>query len=104
MMSWFQSFWHEGQKSEFAPFSLSASDRANLPPTVVISAEADVLRDEAFDWCEYLHANGMPVEHQHMPNLAHDFCLYAGAIPEARAAVDLIACQLRLASLPLERA
>src|SRR5205809_1767511 len=23
MMSWFQSFWHEGQKSEFAPFSLS---------------------------------------------------------------------------------
>jgi acetyl esterase len=104
MMSWFQSLWHADHRKEFAPFSLNASDWANLPLTTVISAEADVLRDEAFDWCEYLRAGGLTVEHRHMANLAHDFCLYAGTIPEACAAVDLIACQLRLAPLPQESA
>jgi acetyl esterase len=98
MMTWFQSFWQTGEKGadELTPFCLPAEDRRNLPPVVVFSAEADVLRDEAFDWCEYLQANNLSVEHHHMPELAHDFCLYAGKIPEARAAVDLIASQFQL--------
>lgn len=98
MMTWFQSFWQTGKKGadELAPFCLPAEDRRNLPPVVVFSAEADVLRDEAFDWCEYLRDNHLSVEHHHMPDLAHDFCLYAGKIPEARAAVDLIASQFQL--------
>jgi acetyl esterase/lipase len=98
MMRWFQSLWHrqDGEPDEFSPFSLTASDREDLPPTVLVSAEADVLRDEAFDWCDYLRAGGAKIEHHHMPNLAHDFCLYAGAIAEARTAVDLIASQFRL--------
>ena len=97
-MSWFQSFWHNQRdpEHEFTPFSLTASDRRNLPPVVVFSAEADVLRDEAFDWCQYLRAQELPVEHHHMPNLAHDFCLYAGKIEEAHTAVNLIANQFRL--------
>jgi acetyl esterase len=98
MMTWFQSFWQTGKKgaNELTPFCLPAEDRGNLPPVVVFSAEADVLRDEAFDWCEYLRANHLPVEHHHMRDLAHDFCLYAGKVPEARAAVDLIASQFQL--------
>jgi acetyl esterase len=98
MMTWFQSFWQTGKKGadELTPFCLSAEDHRNLPPVAVFSAEADVLRDEAFDWCEYLQANHLSVEHHHMPDLAHDFCLYAGKIPEARAAVDLIASQFQL--------
>jgi acetyl esterase/lipase len=98
MMSWFQSLWQRqsGEADDFSPFSLTVSDREALPPTVLVSAEADVLRDEAFDWCDYLRAGGSKIGHHHMANLAHDFCLYAGAIAEARTAVDLIACQFRL--------
>ena len=100
MMGWFQSLW---RGSEFSPFALEASDRANLPATIVVSAEADVLRDEAFEWCAQLQAAGLPVEHHHMPNLAHDFCLYAGKIPAAREAVDFIAEQFRPAPMIQER-
>ena len=96
MMSWFRSFWAGRPGGEFTPFGLTGEDRRNLPPTVVFSAEADVLRDESFDWCARLREDALPVQHHHMPDLAHDFCLYAGAIPEARAAVDLIAAQFRL--------
>ncbi len=93
MMTWFQSFWHREKNgaSDLKPFCLTVEERRNLPPVVLISAEVDVLRDEAFEWCEYLQSRGLSVEHRHMPELAHDFCLYAGKIPEARAAVGLIA-------------
>jgi acetyl esterase/lipase len=98
MMGWFQSLWHprDGGGDEFSPFRLNEADQENLPGTVVISAEMDILRDEAFDWCSYLQAGKLPVKHHPMANLAHDFCLYAGAIPEARAAVDFVASQLCL--------
>lgn len=96
MMSWFRSFWAGQPDDGFSPFELTDNDRRNLPPAVVISAEADVLRDESFDWCARLRENDLPVQHHHMSDLAHDFCLYAGAIPEARAAVDLIAAQFRV--------
>ena len=98
MMSWFQSLWRTGNGNleEFSPFCLTERDCQNLPPTVVVSAEMDVLRDEAIEWCSDLTNRLLPIEHHHIPNLAHDFCLYAGVIPEARAAVDLIAGKLNL--------
>lgn len=103
MMGWFQSLWSTGtpytenqNSKEFSPFALTARDCQILPQTVVVSAEMDVLRDEALEWCSDLQARQLPIEHHHLPNLAHDFCLYAGAIPEARSAVDLIAGKLNL--------
>ena len=122
MMAWFQSLWHTApQKSadspsgaevwsqveqnanngasdgmeEFSPFSLTGSDVQNLPQTVVVSAEMDILRDEAHEWSTALQGRNLPVQHRQMSGLAHDFCLYGGAVPEARAAVDFIASQLR---------
>jgi acetyl esterase/lipase len=99
MMMWFQSLWHKGDGLlDFHPFQLQECDLGNLPETLVVSAEMDVLRDEAFEWCSGLRDREMPVLHQHMPMLAHDFCLYAGAVPEAKAAIDLIAAYLRPAA------
>ncbi len=108
MMGWFQSLWsnemqaRETQHSEnaipeaFSPFALTERDYRALPQTIVVSAEMDVLRDEALEWCSDLQARQFPIEHHHLSNLAHDFCLYAGAIPEARLAVDLISSKLNL--------
>ncbi|MBZ5521887.1 MAG: alpha/beta hydrolase [Acidobacteriia bacterium] len=105
MMGWFQSLWQSYDRGfhEFSPFHLNDADRENLPETVVVSAEMDVLRDEAFDWCSYLQAGKFPVKHHPMASLAHDFCLYAGAIPEARAAVDFVTSQLSLNQILTEQ-
>ena len=96
MMMWFQSLWHKGDGLlNFHPFHLQDSDLINLPETLVVSAEMDVLRDEAFEWCSGLQDRQAAVLHEHMPMLAHDFCLYAGAVPEAKTAIDLIGAYLR---------
>jgi acetyl esterase/lipase len=96
MMRWFQSLWHkQDDPGRFSAFHLTDADLNNLPETLVVSAEMDILRDEAFEWCTDLRARKLPVVHHHMPTLAHDFCLHAGAVPEARAAIDFIASQLR---------
>jgi acetyl esterase len=96
MMRWFQSLWHaKDDPGRFSPFCLTDADIRNLPATLVVSAEMDILRDEAFEWCADLRARQLPVTHHHMPALAHDFCLHAGAVPEARAAIDFIASRLR---------
>jgi acetyl esterase/lipase len=95
MMRWFQSLWHGQDAGSFSPFRLTDADISHLPETLVVSAEMDILRDEAFEWCADLRARNLPVIHHHMPTLAHDFCLHAGAVPEARAAIDFIASQLR---------
>jgi acetyl esterase len=97
MMTWFQSLWQaENGPGEFSPFRLTDADIKNMPETLVISAEIDVLRDEAIEWCSDLQKRRPAIVHHHMPALAHDFCLYAGAVPEARSAVDFIASRLRL--------
>jgi acetyl esterase len=62
-----------------------------IPSIHIHSAEFDVLRDEAFDWAAYLSSSGISVVHRHYWNLAHDFCLYAGKVPEAHQAVKAIA-------------
>ena len=86
----------DGERTgEFSPFHLTDADIKNMPETLVISAEIDVLRDEAFEWCSDLRKRRPAIVHHHMPALAHDFCLYAGAVPEARSAVDFIASRLR---------
>ncbi|HEX7288648.1 MAG TPA: alpha/beta hydrolase [Candidatus Angelobacter sp.] len=96
MMRWFQSLWHaKDDAGRFSPFHLTDKDIRNLPETLVVSAEMDILRDEAFEWCAALRAQELPVTHHHMPALAHDFCLHAGAVPEAREAIDFIAGRLR---------
>jgi acetyl esterase len=94
MMMWFQSLWQRPPTTEFNPFAISPAELATLPQVVVFSAEFDVLRDEAFEWVDYASAKGRPVSHHHFHDLPHDFCLYAGAVPEARAAVETISGQM----------
>jgi len=99
MMTWFQSLWQQEDRAlDFNPFHLRDEDLSNFPETLVVSAEMDVLRDEAFEWCSALRERQIAVLHEHMSTLAHDFCLYAGAVPEAKAAIDLIAAYLRPAA------
>jgi acetyl esterase len=92
IMTWIQSIWAGGRRyAAFSPFALTADDLRSLPEIVLFSAEADVLRDEAFEWTECLRRHGVAIRHEHLTTLAHDFCLYAGVVPDARRAVHQIA-------------
>lgn len=91
MMTWFQRLCRaRGGAAVFDPFGLGPRDWEAMPEVRVFSAELDVLRDEAFDWVAYATARGHAVVHRHFADLPHDFCLYAGAVPEARAAAHVV--------------
>jgi acetyl esterase len=96
MMTCFQKICRAGQHfRNFDPFNLASPVIRLLPDIAVFSVEFDVLSDESHSWTEYLRARGVHVAHAHFQNLAHDFMLYAGAVPEAADAIELICDCLR---------
>jgi acetyl esterase len=74
-----------------------AADLAGMPPTLMISAEYDVLRDENADYAEALLAAGVPVVHARYAGVNHGFARKLALYDAARAATDQIAAGLRAA-------
>jgi len=70
--------------AEVAP--LQRDDLSGLPPAVIITAEFDVLRDEAFLYSKRLSASGVPVTYRCFPGQIH--CLL-GLPPDADELRDL---------------
>ena len=56
---------------EISPLRLVQVPR--LPPTLVATAEYDVLRDEGIAYVEKLRAAGVSVTHHHAPDMHHNF-------------------------------
>jgi acetyl esterase len=57
-----------------------------LPPTMLVTAGFDVLRDEGMAYAEKLRAAGVPVTSRIEPGLIHGFFNMSGVIDAARAA------------------
>jgi acetyl esterase len=74
---------------------LAADDLAGLPPTLIITAEYDVLRDEGADYADALIAAGVPVVHTRYMGVDHGFARKLAVIDAARAATDQVASYLR---------
>lgn len=75
------------QGAVFDPFRIGTRELRELSPVTLVSAEFDVLRDEAFAWVAYMREHGLQAEHKHYTELPHDFCLHAGRVPAAQQAV-----------------
>jgi acetyl esterase len=75
-------------------------DLSRLPPTLVITAGQDLLRDDGVVLADRLEAAGSGVILQHYENHFHDFPLFSSAIAAGREACDLIAGELRQRLLP----
>jgi acetyl esterase len=72
-----------------------AADLAGMPPTLVITAEYDALRDEGADYADALIAAGVPVVHTRYMGVNHGFARKLAVIDAARAATDQVASVLR---------
>jgi acetyl esterase len=69
-----------------------------LPPTLVATAEYDVLRDEGIEYAEKLRAANIVVTHVHAPDMHHNFAVHPGTVarfPQSDAALTRFAGWLR---------
>ncbi len=68
------------------------ADQAGLPPTFVVTAGLDPLRDEGRAYAAKAIAGGVQVTYREVRGNVHGFCSYRGAIPSAHADfVELLA-------------
>jgi acetyl esterase len=74
---------------------LFAEDFSGLPPTLLLYAGFDPLRDEAAAYAMKLALAQVPVEPLYFPDMIHGFLTMGGAIPTANLAVARIAEALK---------
>ncbi|KOV87210.1 alpha/beta hydrolase [Nocardia sp. NRRL S-836] len=89
-------YWHQyadrpGDLAEptAAPLRATTGELRGLPLALVVTAEADVVRDEAEQYARHLAEAGVPVTTTRYPGTVHDFVSLRALrdIPAARAAV-----------------
>ncbi|MET7687475.1 alpha/beta hydrolase [Streptomyces sp. NPDC005483] len=93
-MQWFwdQYTTDEKQRAEItaSPLRASVDQLRDLPPALVITAEADVLRDEGEAYANKLREAGVPVTAVRFQGIIHDFVML-NALRETHAAEAAIA-------------
>jgi len=72
---------------------LYAPDKTDLPPTLVVAAGQDPLRDDALRYADALAAAGVPVRRVVYPEAIHGFASIPLFEPAARAALDEVVAE-----------
>jgi acetyl esterase len=96
LMSWyFGHFLPEGARAEDPYlYPLAAEDLSGLPPTLVLTAEFDPLRDEGVAYAKRLADAGVVVEHVHAADQMHGFLLLGRVVARAGSLIDRTADSL----------
>ncbi|MEU7696972.1 alpha/beta hydrolase [Streptomyces sp. NPDC039028] len=88
-MQWFwdQYTTDEAERAQItaSPLRATLDQLADLPPALVVTAEADVLRDEGEEYAAKLRAAGVPVTALRVQGVIHDFVML-NALRETRGA------------------
>lgn len=97
-MEWFWAHYvgaADDSGPEFRP--LRADDHSDLPPTIVVTAEYDPLRDDGFAYVETLRAAGVPVTHHHYDDVVHAFFSLVNMLDRGNEAVAQVGADIRAA-------
>jgi acetyl esterase len=96
LMRWyFGHFLREGAQAEDPYlYPLAAEDLSGLPPTLVLTAEFDPLRDEGVAYAKRLADAGVVVEHVHASDQMHGFLLLGRVVANASSLIDRTADSL----------
>jgi acetyl esterase/lipase len=99
MWCWEQYTRHPGERNEItaSPLRASVAQLQGLPPALIITAEADVLRDEGEAYANKLREAGVPVTAVRFQGTIHDFVMLNALAQTAatRGAIALATAWLR---------
>jgi acetyl esterase len=98
-MIWFWQLYLNDETEAKNPYvsPILAADLSNLPPTLIIVAECDVLRDEAVAYAEKLQQAGVSVKLWEGKGTIHSFVGMASILDRGKEAIAFITTQLRQA-------
>ena len=74
---------------------MAAPDLGGMPPTLIVTAGCDPLRDEARAYADRLTASGVAVEYRCFEGAIHACMSFAGAIPQGLDALSFVASRLK---------
>jgi len=87
----------EGYRDDPRVSPLLAADFGLFPPTYLVTAEVDPLREENLAFAAKLRQSGVDLEHHDYGDMVHGFALMTGEFAQAREAVVSAAAALRVA-------
>ncbi|WP_164847372.1 alpha/beta hydrolase [Sphingobium algorifonticola] len=93
MMMTFWQLYAPDRQNEAAP--LRHGDLKRLPPTLVVTASHDILRDEGEAFAIKTMAAGVETQHKRVDGVTHGFLHLVGAVPAADTAMKMITEWLR---------
>jgi acetyl esterase len=83
-MEWYWAQYGGGAAPADPRAALSAAaDLRGLPPTYLMAAGLDPLRDEGLAFADALRRSGVPVRSREYPDMPHGFLLFAGRLSRA---------------------
>ncbi|PTU30905.1 alpha/beta hydrolase [Stenotrophobium rhamnosiphilum] len=74
---------------------LFASDLSGLPPTVIVTADADPLRDDGIRYADRLREAGVKVRLENYIGMPHAFLSIASLCPAAPVCIDMLVTELQ---------
>jgi acetyl esterase len=89
-MAWYSRHYLPDPDDAGLPYAspLLVSDASRLPPTVIVSAEVDVLCPQIWAYRDRLRAAQVPVVSLHYPGMFHGFITMSAEMEGARRALD----------------
>jgi acetyl esterase len=95
-MKWAWEQYLNGDHDKNNPYAVphSATNLMSLPPTIIITAEFDVLREDGLAYAQKLRAAGVKVIYKEMAGMIHGFFNYGKYIDEGIAVRDYFAKEI----------
>ncbi|HSW14450.1 MAG TPA: alpha/beta hydrolase [Solimonas sp.] len=74
---------------------LHAPDLSGLPPAIIVTADADPLRDDGIRYADRLREAGVPVHFENYMGMPHAFLSLASLCPAAPVCIDMLVGELQ---------